>query len=60
VYFKETLFEDALSLFERGGLDPVIFVGMFPEFEDLLNEEQKLHFDVSHACLGTVEDIGEF
>ena len=36
MYLKETLFEDALALFEKAHLDPAIFVVMFPEYSDML------------------------
>ncbi|KAI9208292.1 uncharacterized protein BJ171DRAFT_237716 [Polychytrium aggregatum] len=33
VYFKDTLFDDAMTLFQKGDLDPAYLISLFPELQ---------------------------
>ncbi|KAI9342512.1 vacuolar sorting protein 39 domain 2-domain-containing protein [Zopfochytrium polystomum] len=64
VYLRDTLFEDALGLFEKGNLDPAVLISMFPEFAVLLPGDvivslQQDHGSKQNAQAGSIAEIVE-
>ncbi len=56
-YLRDTLFDDALSVFQKGRLDPYVFLSLFPEYHDstsVVEYKSNLSF---LAQWGSMQDI---